>query len=132
MTNNVEQAVLTSDCIVVFSSNWSRLASEIKVDLQYPRDRLDPPTWRHPLCPYDPTYRNTSTSGEGIPGSGVSLVPNYILTNALETPLPSFDTGSDDPSTHTTRSLALAALSGLPAHRHPQPHTFAWVAMPAV
>jgi hypothetical protein len=46
--------------------------------------------------------------------------------------LPSFDTGSDDPPTHTTHSLAFAALSGLPAHHQPPSHTFAWVALPAV
>jgi len=39
VTHNIEEAVLMSDRILVFASNPGRIAAEIKVDLQYPRDR---------------------------------------------------------------------------------------------
>jgi len=39
VTHNIEEAVLMSDRILIFSSNPGRIAAEIKVDLRYPRDR---------------------------------------------------------------------------------------------
>ena len=42
VTHNIEEAVLMSDRILVFSSNPGRVAAEIKVDLPQPRNRLDP------------------------------------------------------------------------------------------
>lgn len=39
VTHNIEEAVLMSDRILIFSANPGRVAAEIKVDLQYPRDR---------------------------------------------------------------------------------------------
>ena len=42
VTHNIEEAVLMSDRILVFSSNPGRIAAEIKVDLPQPRNRLDP------------------------------------------------------------------------------------------
>ena len=42
VTHNIEEAVLMSDRILVFSSNPGRVAEEIKVDLPQPRNRLDP------------------------------------------------------------------------------------------
>ena len=42
VTHNIEEAVLMCDRILVFSSNPGRVAAEIKVDLQHPRNRLDP------------------------------------------------------------------------------------------
>lgn len=42
VTHNIEEAVLMCDRIVILSSNPGRIASEIKVTLPHPRDRLDP------------------------------------------------------------------------------------------
>jgi NitT/TauT family transport system ATP-binding protein len=42
VTHNIEEAVLMSDRILVFSSNPGRILAEIKVDLPMPRNRLDP------------------------------------------------------------------------------------------
>ena len=42
VTHNIEEAVLMCDRILVFSSNPGRIAAELKVDLQHPRNRLDP------------------------------------------------------------------------------------------
>ena len=42
VTHNIEEAVLMSDRILVFSSNPGRILAEIKVDLPQPRHRLDP------------------------------------------------------------------------------------------
>lgn len=43
VTHNIEEAVLMSDRILVFSSNPGRVKAEIKVPFAYPRNRLDPP-----------------------------------------------------------------------------------------
>ncbi len=42
VTHNIEEAVLMCDRIVVLSSNPGRVAAEINVTLQHPRNRLDP------------------------------------------------------------------------------------------
>ena len=42
VTHNIEEAVLMCDRIVVLSSNPGRIAAEIRVTLQHPRNRLDP------------------------------------------------------------------------------------------
>lgn len=39
VTHNIEEAVLMSDRILIFAANPGHIAAEIKVDLQYPRDR---------------------------------------------------------------------------------------------
>lgn len=39
VTHNIEEAVLMSDRILVFSANPGRIAAEIKIDLPHPRDR---------------------------------------------------------------------------------------------
>src|SRR5207237_7980512 len=42
VTHNIEEAVLMCDRIIVLSSNPGRIAAEIQVRLQHPRDRLGP------------------------------------------------------------------------------------------
>lgn len=42
VTHNIEEAVLLSDKIVILSSNPGRVVAEIKVEIEHPRDRLDP------------------------------------------------------------------------------------------
>lgn len=42
VTHNIEEAVLMSDRILIFSSNPGRIMTEIKVEMPHPRDRQSP------------------------------------------------------------------------------------------
>jgi NitT/TauT family transport system ATP-binding protein len=42
VTHNIEEAVLMCDRVLIFSSTPGRVTQEIRVDLQHPRNRLDP------------------------------------------------------------------------------------------
>ena len=86
VTHNIEEAVLMCDRILVFSSNPGRVAAEIKVDLQHPRNRLDP-TFRQLV---DSIYARMtqraeprSATIEGIHGTGVGMVLNHVSSNVL-------------------------------------------------
>jgi NitT/TauT family transport system ATP-binding protein len=86
VTHNIEEAVLMCDRILVFSSNPGRIAAEIKVDLQHPRNRLDP-TFRQLV---DSIYARMTQRAEprpaaveGIPGTGVGMVLHPVSTNVL-------------------------------------------------
>ncbi|WP_370677146.1 AAA-associated domain-containing protein [Pleomorphomonas sp. PLEO] len=86
VTHNIEEAVLMCDRILVFSSNPGRIASEMKVDLPHPRNRLDP-TFRKLV---DSIYAHMTrreepktTAGAGIPGTGVGMVLNPVSTNEM-------------------------------------------------
>ena len=86
VTHNIEEAVLMCDRILVFSSNPGRIAAEIKVKLQHPRNRLDP-AFRQLV---DSIYARMtqraaprSLSIEGIPGTGVGMILNPVSTNVL-------------------------------------------------
>jgi NitT/TauT family transport system ATP-binding protein len=85
VTHNIEEAVLMSDRILIFSSNPGRILGEIKVDLPQPRSRLDP-QFRQLV---DDIYARM-TSGpaskaarEGFPGTGISLVLPRVSSNVL-------------------------------------------------
>ncbi len=86
VTHNIEEAVLMCDRILVFSSNPGRIASEIKVELPHPRNRLDP---QFRLLVDNIYARMTQRTGprhsaiEGIPGTGVGMVLHPISTNVL-------------------------------------------------
>src|SRR5580700_6816914 len=76
VTHNIEEAVLMCDRILVFSSNPGRVARELKVDLQHPRNRLDPAFRQsvetiYALMTKRPEPQAPST--EGIPGTGVGM-----------------------------------------------------------
>ena len=86
VTHNIEEAVLMCDRILVFSSNPGRVASEIKVDLPHPRNRLDP-TFRQLV---DSIYARMTQRAEpktpaleGIPGTGVGMVLQHVSSNVL-------------------------------------------------
>lgn len=86
VTHNIEEAVLLCDRILVFSSNPGRVATEIKVDLKHPRNRLDP-TFRQLV---DSIYARMtqrtdarSPNIEGIPGTGLGMVLTPISSNLL-------------------------------------------------
>src|SRR5258708_10561715 len=86
VTHNIEEAVLMSDRILIFSSNPGRIMGEIKVDLPQPRNRLDP-QFRQLV---DDIYaRMTSgpaskTAREAFPGTGISLVLPRVSSNVLD------------------------------------------------
>ena len=86
VTHNIEEAVLMCDRILVFSSNPGRVAAEIKVELQHPRNRLDP-VFRQLV---DSIYARMTQraeprapSIEGIQGTGVGMVLNHVSSNLI-------------------------------------------------
>jgi NitT/TauT family transport system ATP-binding protein len=85
VTHNIEEAVLMSDRILVFSSNPGRVAAEIRVDLPQPRNRLSP----HFRQLVDNIYARMTTRqvgkqrGGNFPGTGIAMVLPDISTNEL-------------------------------------------------
>ena len=86
VTHNIEEAVLMSDRILVFSSNPGRIAAEIKVELPQPRHRLDP-KFRQLV---DDIYARMTARPDGksgreglFPGTGISLLLPRISPNIL-------------------------------------------------
>jgi NitT/TauT family transport system ATP-binding protein len=86
VTHNIEEAVLMSDRILVFSSNPGRIFAEIKVELPQPRNRLDP-VFRQLV---DDIYaRMTARPADkpvrdGVfPGTGISMVLPRVSPNVL-------------------------------------------------
>jgi NitT/TauT family transport system ATP-binding protein len=83
VTHNIEEAVLMSDRILVFSSNPGRLVAEIRVTLPQPRNRLDP-TFRQLV---DDIYARMTARPVGkaahgaFPGSGISMVLPRVSPN---------------------------------------------------
>src|SRR5580704_8195506 len=85
VTHNIEEAVLMSDRILVFSSNPGRIMADIKVDLPQPRNRLDP---RFRQLVDDIYARMTSgpatrPAREGFPGTGISMVLPRVSSNMM-------------------------------------------------
>ncbi|HBF32464.1 nitrate/sulfonate/bicarbonate ABC transporter ATP-binding protein [Rhizobium sp.] len=86
VTHNIEEAVLMCDRILVFSSNPGRVASELKVDLSHPRNRLDP-AFRQLV---DSIYAQMTNRAEprapvmeGIHSTGVGMILEHVSTNVL-------------------------------------------------
>jgi NitT/TauT family transport system ATP-binding protein len=86
VTHNIEESVLMSDRILVFSSNPGRIATEIKVDLPQPRNRLDP-LFRELV---DEIYARMTMRPVGkpardghFPGTGIALVLPDVSTNIM-------------------------------------------------
>ncbi|MBS0219842.1 MAG: nitrate/sulfonate/bicarbonate ABC transporter ATP-binding protein [Proteobacteria bacterium] len=85
VTHNIEEAVLMSDRILVFSSNPGRLVAEIPVHLPMPRNRLDP-AFRQMV---DDIYALMTARPVGKPahgtfaGTGLSLQVPRISPNLL-------------------------------------------------
>lgn len=98
VTHNIEEAVLMSDRILVFSSNPGRVVADIRVELTQPRNRLDP-TFRAIV---DDIYarmtaRHVTAAGhevsaadvpsqprEGLfPGIGIGMILPPVSTNLL-------------------------------------------------
>ena len=90
VTHNIEEAVLMCDRILVFSSNPGRIASEMKVELAHPRNRLDPAFRQMVDRIYaimtkrpEPQSPASVANAEGIPGTGVGMVLSHVSTNLL-------------------------------------------------
>jgi NitT/TauT family transport system ATP-binding protein len=84
VTHNIEEAVLMSDRILVFSSNPGRLVAEIPVHLPMPRNRLDP-AFRQMV---DDIYalmtaRPVGKPGYSLPGTGISMEVPRVSPNLL-------------------------------------------------
>jgi NitT/TauT family transport system ATP-binding protein len=86
VTHNIEEAVLMSDRIVVFSSNPGRIVAEIKVSLPQPRNRLDP-DFRQLV---DSIYGRMTEKSAGrpardglFPGTGIAMQLRHVSPNVL-------------------------------------------------
>src|SRR5882757_7727498 len=83
--NNIEEAVLMSDRILVFSSNPGRIVAEIKVELPQPRNRLDP-NFRQMV---DDIYalmtaKPAGKQAQGVfPGAGISMLLPGVSPNLM-------------------------------------------------
>ena len=88
VTHNIEEAVLMCDRILVLSSHPGRIASEIQVTMQHPRNRLDPEFRQlvdsiYALMTRRTTARQTGREGGSFPGTGVGMVLPRVSTNSL-------------------------------------------------
>ena len=86
VTHNIEEAVLMCDRIIILSSNPGRIASEMRVTLPHPRDRLDP-QFRQLV---DTIYARMTKrpdpkpqSDGNFPGMGVNMALPRVSTNTL-------------------------------------------------
>jgi NitT/TauT family transport system ATP-binding protein len=86
VTHNIEEAVLMCDRILVLSSNPGRISAEIKVDLDHPRNRLDP-EFRQLV---DTIYARMTQrpakqpAKDGyFPGSGIGMALPRVSTNTM-------------------------------------------------
>ena len=86
VTHNIEEAVLMSDRILVFSSNPGHIVAELPVDLPQPRNRLDP-AFRQLV---DDIYARMTERPAGkpgreglFPGTGTAIVLPHIELNVL-------------------------------------------------
>jgi NitT/TauT family transport system ATP-binding protein len=86
VTHNIEEAVLMSDRILVFSSNPGHIVAELSVDLPRPRNRLDP-AFRQLV---DDIYARMTERPAGkpereglFPGTGIAIVLPHIELNVL-------------------------------------------------
>jgi NitT/TauT family transport system ATP-binding protein len=85
VTHNIEEAVLMSDRILVFSSNPGHIRAEIKVDLPMPRSRLDPKFRRlvddiYALMTSGPASKPTRGA---FAGSGISMILPRVSPNVF-------------------------------------------------
>ncbi|MDX7950657.1 nitrate/sulfonate/bicarbonate ABC transporter ATP-binding protein [Lichenihabitans sp. Uapishka_5] len=87
VTHNIEEAVLMCDRILVLSSHPGRIASEIKVTLPHPRDRLNPQFRQLVDDIYALMTRRSASRQPGrdglFPGSGVGMVLPRVSTNSI-------------------------------------------------
>jgi NitT/TauT family transport system ATP-binding protein len=87
VTHNIEEAVLMCDRIVVLSSNPGRIAAEINVTMQHPRNRLDPEFRQLVEKIYALMTRRPEPAPHGregtFPGLGLGMALPDVSTNLL-------------------------------------------------
>jgi NitT/TauT family transport system ATP-binding protein len=87
VTHNIEEAVLMCDRIVVLSSNPGRIAAEINVAMQHPRNRLDPEFRQLVDKIYALMTRRPEPAAQGrdgtFPGLGLGMALPDVSTNLL-------------------------------------------------
>lgn len=85
VTHNIEEAVLMCDRIIVLSSNPGRVAAEIQVKLQHPRNRLDPEFRQLVDKIYALMTKRPVAAGRdaGFPGLGFGMALPRVSTNTL-------------------------------------------------
>ena len=84
VTHNIEEAVLMSDRILVFSSNPGRVIAEIRVTLPQPRNRVDPAFRALVDDIYARMTAKAAPAREGLfPGTGISMSLPHVSTNTL-------------------------------------------------
>jgi NitT/TauT family transport system ATP-binding protein len=87
VTHNIEEAVLMCNRIIVLSSNPGRIAAEIQVGLQHPRNRLDPEFRQLVDKIYALMTRRTVPPAPGhegtFPGLGLGMALPDVSTNLL-------------------------------------------------
>ncbi len=87
VTHNIEEAVLMCDRIIVLSSNPGRIASEIRVKLAHPRNRLDPEFRQLVDQIYALMTKRAVTDRVGrdgaFPGTGLGMALPRVSTNSL-------------------------------------------------
>ena len=83
VTHNIEEAVLMSDRILVFSSNPGRVIAEIKVELPQPRNRLDPAFRQIVDDIYARMTARPTQRGGVFHGAGIGMILPPVSTNVL-------------------------------------------------
>ncbi len=118
VTHNIEEAVLMCDRIIVLSSNPGRIAAEIKVSLQHPRNRLDPEFRQLVDQIYALMTRRSDmakTSPGSFPGLGMGMALPTVSTNTLagmieEVAAPPYDGKADLPALADSLQLEIDDL----------------------
>ncbi len=118
VTHNIEESVLMCDRIIVLSSNPGRIAAEIRVTLQHPRNRLDPEFRQlvdqiYALMTRRPDMAKASPGA--FPGLGVGMALPTVSTNTLagmieEVAAPPYDGKADLPALADSLQLEIDDL----------------------
>lgn len=88
VTHNIEEAVQVCDRVLVFSTNPGCIVSEIRVDLDHPRDRLDPRFRElveriYVALTAGPERPRGVTRPERFPGIGIGTILPRVSSNLL-------------------------------------------------
>lgn len=118
VTHNIEEAVLMCDRIIVLSSNPGRIAAEIRVKLQHPRNRLDPEFRQLVDQIYALMTRRSEmvrTGSSSFPGLGLGMALPTVSTNTLagmieEVAAPPYDGKADLPALADSLQLEIDDL----------------------
>jgi len=118
VTHNIEESVLMCDRIIVLSSNPGRIAAQIKVTLQHPRNRLDPEFRQLVDQIYALMTRRSDmakASPGAFPGLGIGMALPTVSTNTLagmieEVAAPPYEGKADLPALADSLQLEIDEL----------------------